>query len=84
MPYEIKQKLRQYDNANKRAKMLHDEVTSMFDKYDVPYENLCANVDYSIDEPSTEGLAYINNSEGDIESNIDEIEAVFLYFVNKS
>lgn len=83
MPYEIKKKLRQYDNANKKAKMLHDEVSDLFEEYGVPYDNLASSHSNYNDEPNTEGLAYINNSEGHIESNIAEIEEVFLHFVNK-
>lgn len=30
----------------------------------------------------TEALAFITNAEGDVEENIQEIEEVFLYYVN--
>ncbi|WP_342542408.1 hypothetical protein MHH33_16690 [Paenisporosarcina sp. FSL H8-0542] len=52
-------------------------------EYGVPYDNLASSHSNYNDEPNTEGLAYINNSEGHIESNIAEIEEVFLHFVNK-
>ncbi|MBG9732226.1 hypothetical protein ABD87_22645 [Lysinibacillus sphaericus] len=85
MPYEIKQKMRQYDKANVKAKSLHDELMKMFEEYGVPYENLTACQDFGNfrNEPSTESLAFINNCEGDIEENIADIEEVFLYFANK-
>jgi sulfatase maturation enzyme AslB (radical SAM superfamily) len=83
MPYELRYKLRQYNNANIRAKMLYREVEDLLGKYDVPSENLSASVNFGGGEPTTEGLAFINNCEGDIEDNIAEIEEVFLYFVNK-
>jgi hypothetical protein len=86
MPYEIKQKLRQFDKANKMAKELHYEIENLFDKYKVPYDNLVACEEFGefAEEQSTEALSYINNCEGEIESNINDIEEVFLYFVNKS
>ncbi|KOS61474.1 hypothetical protein FJQ98_16475 [Lysinibacillus agricola] len=86
MPYEIKQKLRQYNKANLKAKSLHDELVEIFEEYGVPYENLTANQEYGDyqEENSTEGLAFINNNEGDIEENIAEIEEVFLHFVNRN
>lgn len=82
MPYTLKQKLRQYDKAIRKAKNLHDEIAKELERYGVPYDNLVAISD--TDEPDTEALAYISHGEGDIESNIAEIEKVFLYFVNKN
>ena len=82
MPYSLKQKLRQYDNAQKKATSLHDEIASELDKYGVPYENLTALSCHYEGGISTEALAFINNNEGYIEDNIDEIEKVFLHFVN--
>jgi len=35
------------------------------------------------EELSTEALALINNCEGNIEENINDIEKVFLHFINK-
>lgn len=86
MPYEIKQKLRQYDKINAKARSLHDELVEIFEEYGVPYENLSANQEFGDyeNEPVTEALAFINNCEGDIEDNIDEIEEVFLHFVNRN
>ncbi|UIJ65381.1 hypothetical protein LW858_20895 [Bacillus cereus] len=82
IPYELKQKLRQFDKYNSKAKDLHPEIITMIDEYEVPYDNLVANGDGT--EPQTEALAYINNAEGNIEENIKEMEEVFLYFVNKN
>lgn len=86
MPYEIKQKLRQYQKANIKAKALHDELVEIFEEYGVPYENLTACQEFGDfeDEPTTESLAFINNNEGVIEENIAEIEEVFLHFVNRN
>jgi len=82
MPYSLKQKLRQYDRANSKAIQIHTELVAELEEYGVPYENLTALTDPYGDEPTTEGLAYINNNEGDIEDNILEIEKVFLQIVN--
>ncbi|MGG1147001.1 hypothetical protein [Bacillus wiedmannii] len=84
IPYALKQKLRQFDKYNNKAKELQSEISTMIDDYGVPYDNLVANSDPYSDEPQTEALAYINNAEGDIEANIKEMEEVFLYFVNKA
>lgn len=86
MPYEIKQKLRQYNKANAKAKSLHSELLDIFEQYGVPYENLTACEEFGEfkDEHSTESLAFINNCEGDIEDNINDIEEVFLHFVNRN
>ncbi|PAD70614.1 hypothetical protein CHH83_02090 [Bacillus sp. 7586-K] len=85
MPYTLKQKLRQYDKYNRKARQAHDEVVKMLNQYGVPYDNLVAMNDNLIDdEPDTEALAYISYCEGDLEDNISRIEEVFLYFVNKS
>ncbi|MGE7689984.1 hypothetical protein ACQKMI_12350 [Lysinibacillus sp. NPDC097214] len=85
MPYEIKQKLRQYNKANLKAKTLHAELVEIFEEYSVPYENLTANQVFGKyeEELVTEALAFINNCEGDVEDNITDIEEVFLYFSNK-
>ncbi|MFD0587680.1 hypothetical protein ACFQZE_06670 [Paenibacillus sp. GCM10027627] len=67
-----------------KQEMLHQEVIDELEKYGVPYENLTAVVvDYYGDDPITEALTYINNCEGNIDDNIEEIEKVFLHFVNK-
>ncbi len=83
MPSALKQKLRQYDKALNKANSLHSEIVRELEKYNVPYDNLTANSYRWNEEPRTEALAFINNNEGNIEDNIDEIEDVFLYFVNK-
>lgn len=82
MPYPLKQKLRQYDKAVRNAKVLHEELSKEFSKYNVPYDYLVANGDNFGEHPQTEGLAYVNNAEGYIEDNIKEIEKIFLYFTN--
>ena len=80
MPFELKQKLRQYAKAVEKSNKLHNEFVEMLEEYGVPYENLVANADS--DEPQTEAFAYISHNEGDTEGSIDQIEEVFLYFVN--
>ena len=83
MPYEIKQKLRQYANIQTKARKIHNEICEMFEAYNVPIENLTANDDIYSGRPQTEALAYLNNAEcGNVEQTIEEIENVFLYFVN--
>lgn len=87
MPYEIKQKLRQYAKTQDKAKQLSNELGKMFENYGVPEDNLtaCANISWDSDEPQTEGLAFLHNGEcSDIEGTIREIEKVFLYFVNRN
>lgn len=81
MPYDLKQKLRQYDSLQRKSTNIHSEIVNKLEEYGVPYENLTALDDGN--EPSTEALAFINNCEGEIEGNIREIEEVFLYFVHK-
>jgi len=83
MPYALKQKLRQYNNAVKRANEVHEDIVRELERHGVPYDNLCANDSPYSREPNTEALAFITNNEGDIEENIADIEEVFLYFVNK-
>ena len=83
MPYEIKQKLRQYANAQIKVSKLAREIDEMIEAYDVPIENLVAMADIYSDEPQTEALAFLHNGECDnIENTIKEIENIFLYFVN--
>ena len=83
MPYEIKQKLRQYANAQIKVSKLAREIDEMIEAYDVPIENLVAMADIYGDEPQTEALAFLHNGECDnIENTIKEIEDIFLYFVN--
>lgn len=83
MPYEIKQKLRQYAKVQTKAVNLSNEICSMIESYGVPIENLVAMDDVYSGKPQTEALAYLNNGEcGCLEETIEEIERVFLYFVN--
>ena len=84
MPYEIKQKLRQYANIQIKATRLANEIDNMIEEYGVPIENLIATADIFSDEQQTEGLAFLHNGEcDDIEGTIKDIEKVFLYFVNR-
>lgn len=80
MPNTLKEKLRQYDKATRKARKLHEEIEAEFEKYNVPYENLVAN---EYEGKCTEALAFISYCEGNIEENIADIEEVFLHFVNK-
>ena len=83
MPYEIKQKLRQYAKLQSKVADMAREIDDMFDSYNVPVDNLLACGDGI--EPQTEALAFLHNSECDnIEETITEIEEVFLYFANKN
>lgn len=81
MPYALKQKLRQLDKYSKRISRLNQEIMDMVEEHDVPYDTLVANANH--DEIQTEALAFINNAEGDVESNIKDVEAVFLHYANK-
>lgn len=85
MPFEVKQKLRQYAKTINKANVLHEEIIDIMNHYGVPYDNLVANSEFGAfkEEDTTEAMAFINNCEGEIEGNIAEIEEVFLYFVNK-
>lgn len=87
MPYEIKQKLRQYAKIQTKAKELSREIGEMFEDYGVPEENLtaCGNTSWDYEEPQTEGLAFLHNGEcSNLEETIKDIEKVFLYFVNRN
>lgn len=82
MPYEIKQKLRQYAKLQSKVADMAREIDEMIEAYNVPIDNLLACGDGI--EPQTEALAFLHNSECDnIEETIREIEEVFLYFANK-
>ena len=84
MPYEIKQKLRQYANLQMKVAKMAKEIDEMIEGYGVPIENLIAMGNVYSDEPQTEALAFLHNCEcDDIEGTIKEIEEVFLYFANK-
>ncbi|MED1268207.1 hypothetical protein P4U03_16635 [Bacillus mycoides] len=83
MPYELKQKLRQYNRTIQKERAIHEEIANELEKYGVTYESPSTNVDWSEVLFSTEALAVIDNCEGGIEENIKEIEEVFLHFVNK-
>ncbi|PDY14166.1 hypothetical protein COO16_04180 [Bacillus pseudomycoides] len=83
IPYELKQKLRQYDKFASKMKKIEGEIHGILDRYKVPYDNLTAQSNIYSDEPRTESLTHISYGEGDVEENIKEIEEVFLYFANK-
>lgn len=84
MPYEIKQKLRQYANVQIKAKNMLEDIVNTFESYGVPQENLMACANPWGEEPQTEGLAYLNNCECDgLEDTIKDIERMFLWFVNR-
>lgn len=84
MPYEIKQKIRDYAKIQEKAREKYFEIYKMIESYGVPVDNLLACGNTSIDgPPQTEALAFINNCEcEDLEDLIKEIEDVFLWFVN--
>ena len=83
MPYEIKQKLRQYAKVQTKARKLSGEVCKMIESYGVPIDNLTAQDDIYSGRPQTEALAYLHNAEcEDLEETIEEIERIFLYFAN--
>lgn len=82
MPEKIKVKLRQLQKLHKRAAELDREITKLFEQYGVNTDNLCAMGDSWSSDIQTEALAFITNAEGDVEENIQEIEEVFLYYVN--
>jgi hypothetical protein len=84
MPYEIKKKLKQYANIQNKAKYIQRELEEMIESYGVPIENLITCVARDSDEPQTEALAFLNNGEcDDINGTINQIEEVFLWFVNR-
>lgn len=80
MPRKIKTKLRQLQNVNMKAKMLDAEIEEMMKEYGVDPDDLRAMGE---GEKQTEGLTFITYAEGYVEENIEEIEEVFLYYVNK-
>lgn len=84
MPYELKKLLRQYDTYNRKAGDVHHKITKKLEEYGVPFENITAEGDDYGDAPNNEGFTYIVHSEGNVEDNIEMIEEVFLYFVNRS
>lgn len=86
MPYKIKEKARQYNKAILKAVNLQRELENMIEEYGVPIDNLIAIGDIYSEEPQTEALAFIHNGECTtdpaLESAIDQIEEVFVWFVN--
>lgn len=90
MPYKIKQKIRQYANAQMKVKQLSNELNKMFEEYGVDEDVLTANAcngRYSFDSKviQTEALAFIHNCEcDDLENTILDIERVFVYYANQA
>ena len=83
MPYALKQKLRRYDAAMKKAAALHLDLQRDFEAYGVPSIALIGgDKDDSTVDVVTEALTFITCVEGDIDEHIQEIEEVFLYYVN--
>lgn len=87
MPYQIKQKIKQYNAAVLKANALERDLYEMFEDYNIPTDNLVALADIYGDEPQTEALSYISNGECVTEEGlthaINEIEDVFIHFANK-
>ncbi|MCQ4924991.1 hypothetical protein NE686_17960 [Tissierella carlieri] len=81
MPVKIKNKLRQLRKVHEKASVLVDEVEEMFMEYGIATEYLRALGSYG--SYQTEALTFIETCEGDIEDNIQEIEEVFLHYVDK-
>ncbi len=79
MPIKIKNKLRQLQNACEKVNKLTQEVEGMFEGYGIGTDCLKACGDFEVD---TEALTYITYAEGYVEDSIEEIEKVFLYYVN--
>lgn len=86
MPSKIKEKARQYNKAVLKAASLAKELEDMIEEYDVPVDNLIALGSIYGEEPQTEALAFIHNGEcttdSALESAIDQMEEVFVWFVN--
>lgn len=84
MPYEIKQAIRSYAKLQMKAYAKYRKIQELIEAYGVPIDNLLACGDTSLNAPpQTEALAFINNCEcDDVEGTINDIEEVFLWFVN--
>jgi hypothetical protein len=89
MPEKLKNKLRQYYNANLKAKTLNDEVRALFCDYGMDLDYFTASANEYEDNNAckrniqTEALTFIDYCEGDIEENIKDIEEVFVYQYNR-
>lgn len=83
MPVKIKNKLRQLRKAHEKTFMLSAEADEMFEEYGINNEYLRALGDCCSGIIQTEALTFIETCEGDIEENIEEIEKVFLHYVNQ-
>ncbi|MFZ5642567.1 MAG: hypothetical protein ACOY46_03110 [Bacillota bacterium] len=81
MPAVLKNKIRQLQNALKKAALLEIEVSEIIKSYGVDPDYLSA---CRCDDKYTEALAFVSNAEGDVEDNILLIEEVFLYHANKN
>ena len=82
MPYHLKQKMRRCQNLVEKANALNFELVEDLERYGVPLDNL-TGTDVENEEVWNESFTHLTYGEGDVESNIKEIEEVFLHFVNK-
>lgn len=87
MPYQLKQKIRRYQNTIMKANSIHLDIVEELERYGVPIEFVNGDADeYEAEdnkEAWTDALADASYGQGDIETNIEDIEKVFLHFVNK-
>ncbi len=87
MPFEIKEKVRQYNAIIIKEKRLNMELEKVLEEYGVPIKSLVALSDND-KEPQTEALAHIDNgectTEPALEDAISQIEEVFLYYANEN
>lgn len=80
MPAGIKKKLRQINTLAIKQNELILEVTEQLEKYGIHLDDLSA---MGNGEMHTEALTDIEYGTSAIESAIEELETVFLYYVNK-
>lgn len=81
MPEYIKNKLRKLQKLNEQAKELEISLVEDFGKYKLDISNFCASGN---GEKQTEAFTFVTYGEGTAEQNIEFIEEVFLYYVNKN
>lgn len=80
MPVSIKHKLRRLQKVSRESKDIMQSLKKDFEKFNLDLDDFSSQGkgDYQ-----TEALTFITYAEGDIEDNIEEIEDVFLYYINK-
>lgn len=81
MPNKIKTKLRQLQNSYAKARKIENEVEELFEEYGV--DTNCLRGQSSYEQPQTESLTFITYNEGSVEENIEDIEEIFLHYINK-